>query len=145
MPYRQNPCFTGRTDTLELIHQRLVLNAPSNRTSSYIIYGLGGVGKTQIAIEYSYQHRDDFDIVHWLRADDYDTLLTSYSQLYNDALFQKFTGLNLGDEINSENIAMRLRLWFETCKGIRWLLVIDNADNLGRAADPPNYTRHKRR
>ena len=136
MPYRENPWFTGRSDALELIHQKLVRNAPPNRTSSYIIYGLGGVGKTQVAIEYSYQHRNDFDIVYWLRADDYDTLLTSYSQLYNDALFQEFTGLKLGDEMNSENIAMRLRLWFETCKGIRWLLVIDNADNLGRAAGP---------
>jgi len=53
-----------------MIHQKLVLNAQPGITSSYVIYGLGGVGKTQLAIEYSYQHRNDFDIIHWLRADD---------------------------------------------------------------------------
>jgi hypothetical protein len=106
------------------------LNAPPNLASSYVIYGLGGVGKTQIAIEYSYQHRDEFDIIHWFRADDFETLLTSYVQLYNDASFRALTGLNLREETNLATISTRVKLWFETCEGIRWLLVIDNADNL---------------
>lgn len=107
-----------------------MLDAPSSLTSSYIIYGLGGVGKTQVAIEYSYQHRNDFDIIYWLRGDDYEKLLTSYSQLYQDESFRGVTGLNLGDETNLETISTRVKLWFEDCQGIRWLLVIDNADNL---------------
>ena len=130
VPYRRNPFFTGRSDALKVIHQKLVLEGPSIITSSYVIYGLGGVGETQIAIEYSYQHRDDFDIVHWLRADGYETLLGSYFQIYQDASFRALTGLNLGDETNLETISTRVKLWFESCQCIKWLLVIDNADKL---------------
>jgi tetratricopeptide (TPR) repeat protein len=134
VPYRQNDFFTGQTDILKTIHEKLVLNAPPNRTSSYVIYGLGGVGKTQIAIEYSHQHRDNFDIIHWLRADDYETLLASYFQLYEDASFRGLTGLNLGEETDLFTISTRVKSWFENCQGIRWLLVIDNADNLGKSS-----------
>jgi len=74
-------------------------------TSSYVIYGLGGIGKTQVAIEYSYRHQNDFDMIYWLRADDYETLLRSYSQLYEDSSFRGLTGLNLGDENDLEKIS----------------------------------------
>ena len=66
------------------------------------------MGKTQLAIEYSYLHRSDFDIIYWLRADDYETLLVSYSQLYEDSSFRGLTGLNLRDENNLEKISARL-------------------------------------
>src|SRR5579871_1687806 len=101
VPYRRNPLFTGHADALEKIHQRLVLDARPDFTSSYVIYGLVGVGKTQLAIEYSYQHRKDFDII---QADDYETLLRGYSQLYEDSSFRSVTGLNLGDENDLERI-----------------------------------------
>ena len=130
VPYRRNPFFTGHANTLHIIHQKLVSDARLDITSSYVIHGLGGVGKTQVAIEYSYRHRNDFDIIYWLRADDYETLLRSYSQLYEDPSFQDLTGLNLGDENDLEKISARMRLWFESCHDIRWLLVIDNADKL---------------
>ena len=66
--------------------------------------------------------------IHWLRADNYETLLTSYLQLYNDSLFKAFSNFNLGDEINSEIVAMRIKIWFERCQDITWLLIVDNAD-----------------
>jgi tetratricopeptide (TPR) repeat protein len=142
VPYRRNPFFTGQAEILETIHEKLVSGAPADITSSYVIYGLGGVGKSQIAIEYSYRHRDEFDVIQWLRADDYETLLTSYSLLYADASFRGLTGLNLGDETNLETIAKRVRLWFEECQDIKWLLVIDNADKLER--DSPDASSQQR-
>ena len=110
--------FTGQEEILDSIHKNLVTKARSDRTSSYVLYGLGGVGKTQIAIEYSYRHHADFDIVYWLRADNYDTLLMSYLQLYNDPSFKAFSSLNLGDENNSEIVAMRIKSWFESLSEI---------------------------
>lgn len=112
-----------------------MLEARSDLTSSYVLYGLGGVGKTQIAIEYSYRHQADFDIVYWLRADNYETLLTSYLQLYNDSSFKAFSNLNLGDENNSEIVATRIKIWFESCQDITWLLIVDNADELESIVD----------
>src|SRR5271156_3983972 len=98
LPYRQNPSFTPREGILETIHNNLVSNAPPGLTSSFVIYGLGGVGKTQVAMEYCYQHRNHFDMILWLRADDYDTLLTSYVQLYQNKPFRVFAGVKVPDE-----------------------------------------------
>src|SRR5271169_7021220 len=102
VPYRRNPLFTGRSEALRTIHRKLVSEASLIMTSSYVLYGLGGVGKTQIAIEYSYRHEADFDMIYWLRADNYETLLMSYLQLYNDPSFKAFSSINLGDESNLE-------------------------------------------
>src|SRR5579871_4859916 len=145
LPKKQNilnGTKTARTSVLD--YNKLVLVARPDFTSSYVIYGLGGVGKTQVAIEYSYLHRNDFDIIYWLRADDYDTLLTSYSQLYDDAKFRGFTGLSLGDERDLEAIAAQVKLWFENCQDIRWLLVIDNADKLERDSVMTTWNRQQK-
>ena len=111
------------------------MKARSERTSSYVLYGLGGVGKSQIAIEYSYRHHADFDIVYWLRADNYEMFLMSYAQLYNDPSFKALSNLDLGDENNVEIIAMRIKSWFESCQDITWLLIVDNADKLETITD----------
>jgi hypothetical protein len=51
IPYPPNPSFTGRTEVLTAVHNHLVANAQPGFTASYALYGLGGVGKTQIAIQ----------------------------------------------------------------------------------------------
>lgn len=135
VPYRRNLFFTGRADVLETIHKRLVSDFRSDLSLSYVIYGLGGVGKTQVAIEYSYQHRNDFDIIYWLRADDYKTLLASYFEIYEDDSFRALTGLKLEDENDLEKISTKVKLWFERCRDISWLLVLDNAEPLPTIAN----------
>src|SRR5579859_5509385 len=81
VPYPHNPQFTGRSDILTAIHNHLVVNSRQGFTASYALHGLGGVGKTQIAIEYAYEHKSDFNIICWLHANDWNTLVNSYVQL----------------------------------------------------------------
>ena len=78
-------------------------------TSRYVLHGLGGIGKTQIALEYSYRHRNKFDIVYWLRADNYNTLLTSYFELYCNPSMRAVMNIDLGDETDHEKIAERIK------------------------------------
>ena len=96
-----------------------------------MLHGLGGIGKTQIAIEYAYRHQKEFDIICWLRADDYNTLISSYIQLANNPTFKSFANLNFNDKPNHEAIAKRVQMWFENTVEMRWLLILDNADSLG--------------
>lgn len=56
-------------------------------TASFSLYGLGGAGKTQVAIQYAYIHRKHFDIV-CLLASDWSTLVSSYVELSQDEELQ---------------------------------------------------------
>lgn len=46
-----------------------------------ILEGLGGMGKTQLALKYSLLHESDYDAIFWLRAQTEIELSTSYSQI----------------------------------------------------------------
>ena len=72
----------------------------------------------------------DFDIIYWIRADNYNAFLLSYVQLYNEPSFKALTNLNLDDETDLEIVAARIKSWFENCQDVNWLLIIDNADNM---------------
>src|SRR5262249_46857201 len=65
VPYPRNPNFTGRQSILEQLEDALVSGMPAARSQA--IAGLGGVGKTQTAVEYAYRHRDRYRAVLWVR------------------------------------------------------------------------------
>src|SRR5437868_15102254 len=67
VPAHRNPHFTGRDKLLKELHDRL--HRPDPRGHIQVLHGLAGAGKTQVAVEYAYQHRGDYPIVAWLRAD----------------------------------------------------------------------------
>jgi hypothetical protein len=63
----RNPHFTGRAGLLEQLHQRL--HAGEGTLVVQALYGLGGVGKTQLAIEYAHRFAADYDLVWWVNAE----------------------------------------------------------------------------
>ena len=67
VPYPRNPHFTGREAILTQLEAALATATPAARTQA--IAGLGGVGKTQTAVEHAYRHRDRYRAVLWVRAD----------------------------------------------------------------------------
>jgi tetratricopeptide (TPR) repeat protein len=72
----RNPNFTGRTEILEELRQRM---ADGQRVQ--VIHGLGGIGKSQTSVEYAYLYRNDYAIVWWLRADTPTSISAAYSRL----------------------------------------------------------------
>src|SRR5579884_3243374 len=91
IPYVRNPHFTGRDDLLDHLMQQLS-PAQSEQaetirqaalTQSHVIKGLGGIGKTQIAVEYAYRAREQGRYVHtlWINAASEEALLTCFSAL----------------------------------------------------------------
>ena len=92
-PYEENPGFYGRDEVLKDIHQTLhpqdVPNQADTSSSkriqqSYSICGLGGMGKTQIALHYVFNHKDDYPIVLWAHADTRAKLNESYARFASE-------------------------------------------------------------
>lgn len=66
LPLR-NANFTGRRELLDALHQRL--RAGTTAVLPEAVHGAGGVGKSQLVIEYVYQHQQDFDLIWWIPAE----------------------------------------------------------------------------
>lgn len=69
IPFPLNPRFSGRQDILNSLQSALGNASQSSPTKSMALFGMGGVGKTQIAIQYAHQSLHNFDAVLWVAAD----------------------------------------------------------------------------
>jgi len=69
VPYQVNPRFSGREEALHKIRQTLAPEKSRDRQVSFALWGMGGVGKTQVALQYAATSRPYFDIILWVSAD----------------------------------------------------------------------------
>src|SRR5215470_2414641 len=81
IPYQRNPYFTGREDILSQLHRTLHAENAVALSHPQGISGLGGIGKTQTALEYAYRYRAEYDAVFWVRADSVASLTSSLVEL----------------------------------------------------------------
>src|SRR5690242_12995442 len=65
---RRNPFFTGQQELLRDRHEQLGSSREVALTSSSALYGLGGIGKTQAAVEYAYRYAQHYSAVFWIDA-----------------------------------------------------------------------------
>ena len=119
VPYPRNDFFTGREEFLDQLHR--ALTSVGSAAISQAIAGLGGVGKTQTAVEYAYRHRDEYKAVFWVNAAEAATLLAGYGEIAN------MLDLPVKNERDQEIIVNAVNRWLESRDG--WLLVLDNADD----------------
>ncbi|MFW6689451.1 FxSxx-COOH system tetratricopeptide repeat protein [Streptomyces sp. MAR4 CNX-425] len=117
-PRNQN--FTGRDELLALLEQRL--QEGTTTVLPEAIHGMGGVGKTQLAIEYAYRHQDEYDIVWWIPSERPGQIGQSLVEL------AKRLGLETTSEVNVAAPVVREALR-EGKPYARWLLIFDNADS----------------
>ncbi|MEX2247121.1 MAG: FxSxx-COOH system tetratricopeptide repeat protein, partial [Dehalococcoidia bacterium] len=127
VPHNRNPNFTGRAELLDQLHAQL---AAGESVAMTAINGLGGVGKTQIAVEYCYRHRDAYPYLWWLRAEEPASLAAGFAAIAADL------GLPEAGAQEQERAAEAVRRWLRANGG--WLLVFDNAAS--RDAVKPYHT-----
>ena len=127
IPYRRNPYFTGREDLLTRLHELLHAGKATALTQAQAISGLGGIGKTQTAVEYAYRSRGDYQAVLWASAASRETLISDFVALA--ALLQ----LPERDLADQGVVVAAVKRWLASNKD--WLLILDNADDLELAAD----------
>jgi hypothetical protein len=117
----RSPTFTGREDLLTQLGSRLGASADQDGAVAVVplaLYGLGGVGKTQLALEYAYRHAADYDLAWWIPAQNPITIPTALAQL--------------GSQLDIPETDDQLKLARAVLRALgarrRWLLVFDNAE-----------------
>ncbi|PMD52524.1 pfs domain-containing protein [Hyaloscypha bicolor E] len=122
----RNVMFTGREDVLSQLHS--LLQPPFEESDvdqgsrrACVIHGIGGMGKTETALEYTYKYRSCYSHIFWLHAQANATLLESLLALVKT--------LGLGQEVANVDQKVRAGLdWLQSTTD-PWLLVFDNAED----------------
>jgi hypothetical protein len=136
VPHPRNPFFLGRDHELALLRDYLLKGEATALSQPQAISGLGGIGKTQLALEYAYRYHPDYMAVLWVRAESKEALISSYVAIA--------TLLRLPErEVKEQDIIVQaVKGWLQTHRN--WLLILDNADELALLSDflPPNLGGH---
>src|SRR5258708_14493004 len=120
VPFQRNPLFTGREEILETLHTRLHTEQVVARTQSYALHGLGGIGKTQVALEYAYRHALDYSAVFWIGAE------TIESIRYSLVRIAEVVQLPDRGSQDQQRVVAAVQRWLATHHN--WLLIWDNLE-----------------
>lgn len=156
LPVQRNKIFSGREDLLEKIHNAL---KPSGTRERHVVvlYGLGGIGKSQLSIEYAYRHYSLYSSVFWIDATSQATLDRSVLQMAEQLVahyetkwggskpdfVQIGTMLGLHGCIGSTGqlfekakgadadlVMKAMRKWLSSTGNDNWLVIFENNDDI---------------
>ncbi|KAI0552967.1 hypothetical protein F4679DRAFT_581058 [Xylaria curta] len=137
VPYPNNPQFIGRSEILkqlesQLIHREPCTNQPHRRIA---LYGLGGIGKTQIALAYVYRltSTSSHISIFWVHASNTDRFRQSYAEIAEKCQVPGY------DDPKTDLLPL-VKNWLEKKHRDRWLMVIDNADDAQLFCRPAELT-----
>lgn len=102
------------------------------RRKVHVLHGLGGIGKTQLAIEYARQHQRVYSSIFWLRGDSKDEVRRSIAGLARCLPEGQIPNpIRQVSKPSSEELDIAVRYvlqWFSKPDNNRWLLIFDNVD-----------------
>ena len=149
-PHKRNPDFIPRHDVLCQIDDALLLDQPTENREpvfrnsvkkTFALCGVGGVGKTSIAVEFCYARRHKFDAIFWIHAAEPGRLASDFAHIAEQlGLRDESSGIT--DHVIARNLVLQ---WLgnpvehrdstpsttdASLGAARWLLAFDNARSL---------------
>lgn len=122
IPHRRNALFTGRENLLQELRERLISAKSISLTQPQAISGLGGIGKTQIALEYAYLYQNEYQAILWINSSSQEEILSDLIKI------AEHLHLQVKDEHDHIVVVDTMRNWLENTTN--WLLIFDNVEDL---------------
>jgi tetratricopeptide (TPR) repeat protein len=123
----RNKNFTGRDAIFSLLRQeassKIMAVLPEDPLPQ-TLQGLGGVGKTAVAIEYAHRYRGDYDVVWWIPAEQLPLVRSSLAALAGRLGLETAMAGGIDGAVTAALDALRRGIPYS-----RWLLIFDNADD----------------
>jgi hypothetical protein len=120
--------FIGRNAEIQQMENILLPGSDSPRRKVLVLGGMGGIGKTQLAITYTKRHGGFYSSVFWLNATSEVALKSSLRNLANRIL-----PLETVNQLDDNRLWIVVSNWLSEPNNSRWLLIYDNYD------DPDQY------
>ena len=131
---RRNSCFCGRENELSAILG--ILKGNQNSCVDTAIYGLGGIGKTSLAVEFIWRHKNEYPGgIFWISGESNMTFQSSVREM---ALEMEITS----PESDFSFTLMKALAWLKK-QGKMWCLVVDNLDQFEMSEDMRKLLRGK--
>ncbi|KAK3379401.1 hypothetical protein B0T24DRAFT_154684 [Lasiosphaeria ovina] len=136
VPYAMNRDFVGRSGILDQLKGQLghgTFQADGRSQPRASLYGLGGVGKTQVALAYAYWLQETLPevAVFWVHASSAERFRQAYASIARECRIPSYD--------NPETDALPLvKTWLQSKDHGRWLMIIDNADDVQLFSQPGN-------
>ncbi|KAF8473532.1 P-loop containing nucleoside triphosphate hydrolase protein [Kalaharituber pfeilii] len=153
---RRNSDFVGREVLLEQIEQEIEQEkgAAAKNITQLVLYGMGGIGKTQLALEYVYRHSGDYSSVFWVNAASEQTTKISFTHIMQQlikhhtrisdepdyARIGRLLGMagkldqagmfTVQQPSEEQHVVDSVKEWLAEKDNTKWLLVFDNVDDL---------------
>ncbi|KAL1976589.1 hypothetical protein VTN31DRAFT_2871 [Thermomyces dupontii] len=137
VPFRRNKNFVGRQSIIEQLLSIVPPGVDADDCQRTGIVGLGGIGKTQIALEMSFRVRERHSdcSIYWVPAIDAVSFRNAYR---NIGQLLEINGIN-DDKADVEEL-VKQALSHESAGS--WLMIVDNADNSALFDGSTNLGRH---
>ena len=116
--------FVGRETELEQL--RTWLAPRPKRQNVVALYGLGGIGKTQLSIHFARRSIDTYTSIFWLNAQDESILKAGLAGLAAQVMGEQKSATDSHEE---ERMVQQVRQWFSQPDNDGWLVLYDNYDN----------------
>ncbi len=139
--------FVGRKELLEQMRNNLQSGVSGDRKRIMYLLGMGGVGKTQLALEYAQQNVSSFENVFWVSMANEESASLGFRSIYQRLQASKqskhicakslarmsktnCTSVSTNPETKDDFITLMVKLWLQNPKHTNWLLILDNLDDL---------------
>ncbi|KAL4935205.1 hypothetical protein BDV06DRAFT_133555 [Aspergillus oleicola] len=123
-PYIASELFIGRDKELDMIEEMLQPLPESQEQQRLVLGGMGGIGKTQLAIAYAKSGRQSYNSIFWLNAGSEATLKDSFL-----SIVKQIIRVQQPDKLKAEDAVIHTCQWLSDIRNTRWLLIFDNYDD----------------